>query len=276
LAGLVAATAGASAHAGLGKRLPDMPRFKLLASSHSTAAAQVLAFHGVKTSLPQVVLIGGLEGRIYRCDCGKDIYLWDVAEGTRLWAAAEGLKVKTEARVLRGLAGVSSRIEPQIGADERRSLPASGGQDKGAAQSSPSKEQAAGKPTSAEAAAGSPRPVGVPHSGGRLDFAHYRQAVDAGWPVVLTYSLDAASDKGMQASFESQDRVSVVGIGYEEGNPDRYVVALLPEDAGKEKRFERLAAMPGVKPGERPGTLLIPWEVPTGNVIATFITVEGN
>jgi hypothetical protein len=139
LAGLVAATAGASAHAGLGKRLPDMPRFKLLASSHSTAAAQVLAFHGVKISrfasskttgglggardehgaapaslrsratrdkcpeefrrgkgraperrpqrlqasaagplcqaalyLPQVVLIGGLEGRIYRCDCGKD------------------------------------------------------------------------------------------------------------------------------------------------------------------------------------------------------------
>jgi hypothetical protein len=70
--------------------------------------------------------------------------------------------------------------------------------------------------------------------------------------------------------------VSVVGVGYEEGNPEAYVVALLPEDAGKENRFERLATMPGVKPGEKPGTLLIPWEVPTGNVIATFITVEGN
>jgi hypothetical protein len=79
----------------------DVAQFRLFASSHSTAAAEVLAFHGVKASLPQVVLIGGLEGRIYRCDCAKDIYLWDVAEGTRLWAAAEGLKVKTEAKVLR-------------------------------------------------------------------------------------------------------------------------------------------------------------------------------
>lgn len=89
-----------------------MPRFRLFASSHSTAAAEVLAFHGVKTSLPQVVLIGGLEGRIYRCDCAKDIYLWDVAEGTRLWAAAEGLKVKTEARVLRGSADSTAQGAP--------------------------------------------------------------------------------------------------------------------------------------------------------------------
>lgn len=195
----------------------DVQQFRLFASSHSTAAAEVLAFHGVKTALPRVVLIGGLEGRIYRCDCGKGIYLWDVAEGTRLWAAAEGLKVKTEAKVLRN-----------------------------------------------------------PKDGESLQFDRYREEVGAGQPVVLTYSLDAASDKGMQASFESQDRVSVVGVGYEEGNPDRYVVALLPEDAEKEKRFERLAAMPGVRPGEKPGTLLIPWEVQTGNVIATFITVEGH
>jgi hypothetical protein len=201
--------------AGMAGDVQDSPRFRLFASSHSTAAAEVLAFQGVKASLPQVVVIGGLEGRMYRCDCGKDIYLWDVAEGTRLWAAAEGLKVKTEAKVLRN-----------------------------------------------------------PKDGEGLEFGGYRKAVDAGQPVVLTYSLDAASDKGMQASFESQDRVSVVGIGYEDGNPGRYVVALLPEDAGKEKRLERLAAMPGVKPGEKPGTLLIPWEVPTGNVIATFITVE--
>jgi hypothetical protein len=96
-AAVVAIMAGDSAHADLSKTLSDVPRFKLFASSHSTAAAEVMAYHGLKNGLPQVVLIGGLEGRIYRCDCGKGIDLWDIAQGTKLWAAAKGLKVTTEA-----------------------------------------------------------------------------------------------------------------------------------------------------------------------------------
>jgi len=150
---------------------------------------------------------------------------------------------------------------------------------------------------------------------------HYLQwnLGDAGRPVILTYSLDEASAKGMEASFESQQRVSVVGIGYEEtggdstarspdtaeggcatcpkaaapdtgggpstllrtnggatygqGEGDLYLIVSLPEDAEKEKRFAQLAALPGVKPGEREGLLLIPWEVQTGNLIATFVEV---
>ena len=198
-AGLIALTASA-ARCDVSKTLPDVPRFKLFASSHSTAAAEVVAYHGVKRGLPEVVLIGGLEGRIYRCDCGKDIDLWDIAQGTRLWAAAEGLKVKAEARVLRARSTSSG---------------------------SPNGEVLAGR---------------------KLDLADYRKAIDAEQPVVLTYSLDDASDKGMEASFRSQERVSVVGVGYEEtgeARPDpapdtagggcatssRYVVAMLPERA---------------------------------------------
>ena len=212
-----------------------------------------------------MVLIGGLEGRIYRCDCGKGIDLWDIAAGTRLWAAAEGVKVATEAKVLRARSTSS----------------------------------------------GSPN--GEVLAGHKLDFADYRQAIDAGQPVVLTYSLDAASDKGMEASFRSQERVSVVGVGYEEtgeagpgpapdtaGGPStslrmngcatssHYIVALLPEGVGgaeartggsgkqdKERdRFRRLMAMPGVKKGDREGLVLIPWDLTTGNLIATFITVQ--
>jgi len=45
------------------KLIPNVPRLKLFASSHSTAAAEVMAFHGVKKELPQVVLIGGLPRR---------------------------------------------------------------------------------------------------------------------------------------------------------------------------------------------------------------------
>jgi len=262
---LVVVIAVTSAGAEIGKTLPDAPRFKLFASSHATAAAEVLAYHGVKKGLPQVVLIGGLEGRIYRCDCGKDIDLWDIAAGTRLWAAAEGLKVASEARVLRARSTSS----------------------------------------------GSPN--GEVLAGHKLDFADYRQAIDAKQPVVLTYSLDAASDKGMDASFHSQERVSVVGVGYEEvagagpgPAPDtagggsfgklrtscatspHYIVALLPEGVGgaeartggagrqekERERFRRLMGMPGVKRGDREGVLLIPWEAPTGNLIATFVTVE--
>jgi len=74
-AGLIVVTAGGSARADLSRTLPDVPRFKLFASSHATAAAEVLAYGGVKKGLPEVVLIGGLEGRIYRCDCGKGIDL---------------------------------------------------------------------------------------------------------------------------------------------------------------------------------------------------------
>jgi hypothetical protein len=33
-------------------------------------------------------------------------------------------------------------------------------------------------------------------------------------------------------------------------------------------------AMPGVKKGDREGVLFIPWELTTGNLIATFVTVE--
>ena len=115
----------------------------------------------------------------------------------------------------------------------------------------------------------------MPHSDGdRLDFADYRQAIDAGQPVVLTYSLDDASAKGMEASFRSQERVSVVGVGYDESGPETQVIALLPQDWAKEKRFERLTALPGVKRGEREGLVLIPWELPAGNLIATFVGVE--
>jgi len=213
VAALVLATTGV-ARADDTKIIPDVPRYKFFVSSHSTAAAEVLAYHGVKTELPEVVLIGGLEGRIYRCECGKDVHLWDVAAGTRLWAGAQGLKVNTEAKVLRG-----------------------------------------GK------------------EGEALDFAQYLGAIDSGRPVVLTYSLDEASAKDMDASFRSQERVSVVGIGYVEGNPSRCVVASLPEDADKEKRFARLASLPGVQPGEQAGTLLIPWELTSANLIATFVLV---
>ena len=99
-AGLIAAAASASARADLSRTLPHVPRFKLFASSHATAAAEVIAYWAARSAadigqealrlgsgstssrptiwatkkgLPEVVLIGGLEGRIYRCDCGKDI-----------------------------------------------------------------------------------------------------------------------------------------------------------------------------------------------------------
>jgi len=233
-------SAAASAQADLSKAPPDVPRFKLFASSHATAAAEVLAYHSVKKGLPEVVLIGGLEGRIYRCECGKGIDLWDIAAGTRLWAAAEGLKVATEAKVLRARSTSS----------------------------------------------GSPN--GEVLAGHKLDFADYRKAIDAGQPVVLTYSLDGGSDKGMEASFRSQERVSLVGVGYQETDSGLYVVAMLPEGVGgaeartggpgkqdKERdRFRRLMAMPGVKKGDREGVLFIPWELTTGNLIATFVTVE--
>jgi len=125
LAGLIAIIASSTAWADGAKTVPDVPRFKLFVSSHSTAAAEVLAFHGVKKGLPEVVLIGGLEGRIYRCDCGKDLHLWEVAEGTRVWAAAEGLKVKTEARVLRAAtgSGPSPSGSPSPGADTPSATP---------------------------------------------------------------------------------------------------------------------------------------------------------
>jgi hypothetical protein len=299
---LVAAIAFSSAGAENGKTLPDVPRFKLFASSHATAAAEVLSYHGVKKGLPNVVLIGGLEGRIYRCDCGKGIDLWDIAAGTRLWAAAEGLKVTAEALVLRSLLSAAKSAEQAAASagggaatpdrlldfadppslklrrtGERRSSSASGGQGKGSAESNANKDQATGKTPSAGAPGPSPQPVGVPHpDGDRLDFVRYRQAIDAKQPAVLTYSLDVASDKGMEASFRSQERVSVVGIGYDESGSERHVIALLPQDWAKEKRFERLMAVPGVKKGEREGLLVIPWEVSTGNLIATFITVQAD
>ena len=279
LAGLIAIVAGTTAWADSTRALPDVPRFKFFVSSHSTAAAEVITYWatrkaagigeealrpirqaqgglgselalsnakgstssyptqwGVKQGLPEVVLIGGLEGRIYRCDCGKDIHLWEVAEGTRLWAAAEGLKVKTEARVLRAATGC-------------------------------------GPLTSGSPSPGADPPLATPPTAAPLDFDYYRQAIDTGRPVILTYSLDEASAKGMEASFRSQDRVSVVGIGYGDGNPDRHVIALLPQDWAKEKRFERLMALPGVRPGDREGRLLIPWDMQTGNVIATLVEV---
>ena len=277
---LVGVVAGAAVAAASGSNaLSDVPRFRLFVSSHSTAAAEVIAYWatrkaagigqealrpirqaqgglgselalsnakgspssyptqwGVKKGLPEVVLIGGLEGRIYRCDCGKDIHLWEVAEGTRLWAAAEGLKVKTEARVLRAATG-------------------------------------SGPLTSGSPSPGVDTPSATPRTAAPLDFDYYRQAIDTGRPVILTYSLDQASAKGMEASFRSQERVSAVGIGYGDGNPDRHVIALLPQDWAKEKRFERLMALPGVRPGDREGRLLIPWELSSGNLIATFVEV---
>jgi hypothetical protein len=272
---IVVSMVGAAARADAGKTLPDVPRFKLFASSHATAAAEVLAYHGTKPALPHVVLIGGLEGRIYRCDCGKDIDLWDIAQGTRLWAAAEGLKVATEAKVLRGQtdsAAQGPRLHPPATPVGDSSPPLGMTASAGASNNQDSKRA-------------------VPHSDGdRLEFARYRQAIDGGQPVVLTYSLDAGSDKGMEASFNSQERVSVVGVGYQEADSGRCVIAMLPEGiAGADKpagsptkqekegeRFRRLMEMPGVKKGERDGLLVIPWEVPTGNLIATFITVEGH
>ena len=305
LASLVLATIPGRARGADTRLIPDVPRFAFFVSSHSTAAAEVLAYRGVKRGLPEVVLIGGLEGRIYRCDCGKDINLWDVAEGTRLWASAEGLKVRTEAKVLRAV--------------PRGSIPAVGSPEPGQPESPKTTSASAGstaEQVSSGSAVSSQPGAAVPHSDAPLDFDYYRQSIDAGRPVILTYSLDEASAKGMEASFESQQRVSVVGIGYFEGEPDRspdtaeggcatcpkaaapdtgggpstllrtngcathgesapdgYVIVSLPEDADKEKRFAQLAALPGVKPGEREGLLLIPWDVQTGNLIATFVEV---
>jgi len=265
-AGLIAIMAGAPVRADLSKTLPDVPRFKLFASSHATAAAEVMAYHGVKRGLPEVVLIGGLEGRIYRCDCGKGIDLWDIAAGTRLWAAAEGLNVATEARVLRG--------QPASSANPAQDSPTPAPE--GASPQQNSLGALSTPPVPAADSAGSPQArAPVPHSDGhRLDFVRYRQAIDAGQPVVLTYSLDDASAKGMEASFRSQERVSVVGVGYDESGPETQVIALLPQDWAKEKRFERLTALPGVKKGDREGLVLIPWELPAGNLIATFVAVE--
>ena len=44
-------TAGCFASADVGRTLPDVPRFKLFASSHSTAAAKIMAYYGVKKGL---------------------------------------------------------------------------------------------------------------------------------------------------------------------------------------------------------------------------------
>ena len=296
LASLALATTPAPPRGADTQLISDVPRYKFFVSSHSTVAAEVLAYRGVKRGLPEVVLIGGLEGRIYRCDCGKDIDLWDVAEGMRLWAAAEGLKVKTEGRVLRASTGPASASGSSAGAGSP------GSPSTGAASPATSSTVTPGSPS-----ADAPSGIAGPPSTNRLaaaplDFDYYRQSIDAGRPVILTYSLDEASGKGMEASFESQQRVSVVGIGDEEtggdstarsqgtgGGPStllrtnggatcpeasgRYVIVSLPEDADKEKRFAQLAALPGVKPGEREGLLLIPWDVQTGNLIATFVEV---
>ena len=269
-------SAAASAQADLSKAPPDVPRFKLFASSHATAAAEVLAYHSVKKGLPEVVLIGGLEGRIYRCECGKGIDLWDIAAGTRLWAAAEGLKVATEAKVLRGpwdSAVQAPRPHPPATPVGDSSPPLG-------------MTASAGAPSGQDSEAPAPRSKASDEA--RLDFADYRKAIDAGQPVVLTYSLNAASDKGMEASFRSQERVSAVGVGYEEGDTGHYVIAMLPQGVGgaeartggggkqdrERDRFRRLMALPGVKKGDREGVLLIPWELTTGNLIATFVTVE--
>jgi len=50
-AGLIGIMAGGSAGADVRKVLPDVPRFKLFASYHSTAAAEVMAYYGVKKGL---------------------------------------------------------------------------------------------------------------------------------------------------------------------------------------------------------------------------------
>ena len=223
--------------------------------SHSTAAAELLSFQGVKLArpgregLPEVVLIGGLEARIYRCECGKDIHLWDIAGGTRVWAGAEGLKVNTEARVLRGPWERPTQSEPPM---------------------NPSTELRTGADGH-----GSPSASGVQIDVGankeRLEFSQYGQAIDAGRPVVLTYSLDEGSARDMRASFRSQQRVSVLGVGYQEGNPSRHVIALVPQGAEKDKRLQQLATLPGVRKGDREDLLLIPWDLQAGNLIARFI-----
>jgi hypothetical protein len=112
---LVAAIAFSSAGAENGKTLPDVPRFKLFASSHATAAAEVLAFHGVRKGLPEVVLIGGLEGRIYRCDCGKDI------ETVHRCASAYSVRSERCARLRRVRGDVDVSSEALAKEDQRPS-----------------------------------------------------------------------------------------------------------------------------------------------------------
>jgi len=62
--------------------LPHVPSLPLLVSSHATAAAAVLRFHGWGGDVPDVVLIGGLAAQMYRCDCERNLDYWDVAGGS--------------------------------------------------------------------------------------------------------------------------------------------------------------------------------------------------
>ncbi len=49
----------------------------------------------------------------------------------------------------------------------------------------------------------------------RLSFERYQQEIDAGRPVLVTFSFDKEAAKGLKESCAAQGRLSVLGIGYE-------------------------------------------------------------
>ncbi len=192
-------------------------------ASHTLAAERALAPALAQDKMPRVARLGSLEARIYRCECGSGVHLWDVAGGLRLWAAAHGLQIATHAAVLRG--------EP-----------------------------------------GDPRqPDGTGQATARLESQDLRRELAANRPVILTYSLDSESATGAVASFRSQQRVSLLAVAFREGNPGGTIVAQIPPGAEKDKMVRALLAFPWVKRGDQQGQVLIPWDLPTGNLIATFV-----
>ena len=50
-------------------------------SSHSLASEVVVPALLPGAIMPRLALLGSLEARIYRCECGSGIHLWDVAGG---------------------------------------------------------------------------------------------------------------------------------------------------------------------------------------------------
>ncbi len=149
----------------------------------------------------------------------------------------------------------------------------------------------------------------------RFTFADYQQEIDAGRAVLVTLSFDAGSEEGLSAAAAAQQRVSVVGVGYEvQGSETRnelryyepsliphpsspFLIVQLPADlwerprAGEAPAVEQLKRLltdyepPANSTNPKPISSLprplwkrLPWEVSEANVVFTLAheSSEGN
>lgn len=79
--------------------IANIPHFRQFASTHSTAAAELLANLGYrKEGEPEVAFIGGLDAVAKKCQCAEEpkFYYWDLAEGIRQFTAERGRPAEVE------------------------------------------------------------------------------------------------------------------------------------------------------------------------------------